>query len=474
MQEKDAALLRPIVEGTWGGGESSLVESAYLFFRERLGSRSKEEILALLSVVLVKLSAVWVTLQDGDNAHRVFQTLNAGGKKLKQSDLVRNYFFLLLGELGNEFYASHWRLLERDHTDRELEEYLVAWTISQGHSGGKDSLFNYFHKDLLPNEGSPSEILRYGEDLVSTVRLFDWIRRPDDSSLNEACKRSLSDLRNWGPLPAEGLILWLLRGYAANWLSMSDLHEALEIILSFVARRQLAGFEPNLHKSIFVAVTRKLHSGRSDESNGTSIVEHLHYLLSIGEEVRTWPSDELVKARVRSTPVYTESRAAWVFVLLDRINRQLFDNVKHAPPPLNRAKYSVEHVLPQNLSERWVEDLREWGVDNPLQLHQGLLHVLGNLTLTPINSELSNLPFAVKREKLQDDWLRLNSDISAGSTWTRHRIDERSSSLAQKACASFVPPLNGAELLAASAKFGASREQAADLSLQVDTDDVEI
>lgn len=454
LQEKDAALLGPLVNGTWNGGTSSLIERGYAYFRQRLSDRDHDQLVELLSIVLVKLTAVWVTLEEGDNAHRVFQTLNAGGKKLNQSDLVRNYFFLLLGELGNDFYTGHWRHLEGDFSSRELEEFLVAWSVSQGYTGGKDSLFSYFHKDLMQHENEPSAVLAYGMVMTDAARLFRWIRQPGDATLGAITQRVLVDLHNWSTLPAEGLLLWLLRRNQDGKLAAPYLAQALETVLSFMARRQVAGFQPNLHKPIFVATTRKLRS--AEHFVDKEAADYLRYLLSQGEDVRTWPSDDTIKAVVRSTPIYSASRSAWTFSILERVNRKMFENEKHAPPSLDRSKYSVEHVMPQKLSNKWADDLATWGVNNPNQLHESHLHVLGNLTLTPINSELSNLPFDEKREQLSDDWLRLNAEIASASTWTEHRINERSTVLAQKVCQAYVAPFSQAELREAQARFAVS------------------
>lgn len=453
LQDKDAALLAPIVSGTWNGGTGSLIERAYAFFRTRLSAFDEEQLVGLLSIMLTKFEAVWVTLQEGDNAHRVFQTLNAGGKKLNQSDLVRNYFFLLLGDLGNDFYKAHWQYLEGDLTSRELEEFLVAWSVSQGYTGGKDSLFSYFQKDLIQHENEPDQVKAYGLKMTEAARLFRWIRQPKDCPLGATTQNALVDLRNWSTLPAEGLLLWLLRQNREGRLSAGHLTQALEIVLSFMARRQMAGFQPNLHKPIFVATTRKLRSveGLRDKD----IPDYLRYVLSLGEEVRTWPSDDTIKAVARTTPIYSSARAGWAFSILERANRKMFSNEKHAPPSLDRAKYSVEHVMPQKLTDRWAKDLAAWGVANPNQLHESHLHVIGNLTLTPINSELSNLPFDEKRKKLSDDWLRLNTEIASAATWTEHRINERSTMLAQKVCDAYIAPLSQKELQEEEARFAA-------------------
>lgn len=441
LQEKDQSFLIPIVSGEWNGHADSPIERCYDFFKSKLASMDAPGLEKMLSLILTRLTAVWVTLEEGDNAHRVFQTLNAGGKKLRQADLVRNYFFLLLGESSDHFYTSHWRRMESDLSDRELEDYLVAWSISQGHSGSRESLFSYFHKDLLSHESHPDQVADYGKRLTATSKLFRWIRRPSDSLLPAPVKLTMVDLANWSTIPAEGLILWALRQHADGALNPEELRTALEMVLSFVARRQLAGYEPNLHKSIFVAATRQLRS--IDHAAGQDVVDHLHFLLSSGNDLRAWPTDEAIRAVARSAQLYSSARSGWCLSLLERINRGMFESHKHAPDPVDRSKFSVEHIMPQTLTDEWVDDLERWGVDSPLQLHQTHLHTLGNLTISPINSELGNAPFAAKKAKLDDDWLRINQEIVSAATWTEHRINERSTMLAAIACKAYTPPLGG-------------------------------
>lgn len=452
LQERDQETLSSIIDGDNSVVGTSLLERAYKYMRDRVDGVDRVKLETIIPIILTRFSAVWVTLQEKDNAHRVFQTLNAGGRKLKQSDLVRNYFFLLLGDLGDDFYKDHWRKLESDLRDRQLEDFLVAWSIAQGYTGAKDSLFNYFHKDLRDSEREPPAILKYGMRMTETARYFRWIRQPGDADLGPVAQRSLWDLRNWSTQPAEGLLLWLFRRYGDGRLGERDLGRAFEVVLSFVARRQLAGYEPNLHKSIFVTTTRKLRA--NDALQGAEIIDYLHMLLSAGEDVRTWPTDELIMARIRTTPIYTSARSGWAFSILERINRQMHDIPKHAPVSIDRAKYSVEHVLPQKLTIEWTRDLHAWGVDNASALHQNRLHVLGNLTLTPINPELSNLPYSKKKAMLSDDSLKINVQLSSADSWTEASINERSGTLGVMACASFLAPLESHALSQARGKFG--------------------
>ena len=441
LQETDQDSLTDLIEGKRSG--DSKLRKAYDYFARCLEDLDEDRANLLLSKILVSLSAVWVTLEQEDNAHRVFQTLNAGGKPLRQADLVRNYFFLLLNTEGDTFYRDRWSQLETSLTPQQLENYFVAWSISRGYTGAKDALFGYFQKDLVDVEENIAAVLSYGNELVDSAKLYSWVINPALSPL-KAAKKSLSDLAHWGTLPAEGLLLFLLRRNASGALQESDLKDALEMVASFFARRLLAGFEPNLHKSILVATTKRLLQ-RSDLSGG-DLVDYLRYLLSEGDDVRTWPSDELIAERVASTPLYTSARAKWVFAILERVNSGMFELEKHGPPPLPYDKYSVEHVMPQTLTTSWESDLESWGVQSPARLHQARLHVLGNLSITPINPELSNKSFAEKRTMLADDWLKLNADVAGSQTWTESRIDERSRALALVAASVYSAPMSPEEL----------------------------
>ena len=106
---------------------------------------------------------------------------------------------------------------------------------------------------------------------------------------------------------------------------------------------------------------------------------------------------------------------------------------------------TIEHVLPQTLTEAWLEVLSEdAGEDeDPEDLHEELLHTLGNLTLTGYNSPLSNKPFAVKRATLQTSGVAMTRDIAEQERWGRPEILARADRLADRICAYWPAPLAG-------------------------------
>lgn len=89
LQVIDDPMLRSIVDGTADSQEGAIVD-CHRHYAKQVDSLNPDDLSALVNLIQTRLVAVWITLQEGDNAHRVFQTINAGGRPLRQTDLVRS------------------------------------------------------------------------------------------------------------------------------------------------------------------------------------------------------------------------------------------------------------------------------------------------------------------------------------------------------------------------------------------------
>ena len=67
------------------------------------------------------LAIVAVTAGAGDNAYRIFESLNNTGLKLTQADLLRNYLFMRLPHRGEAVYRSLWLPLQESLDPEQLE-----------------------------------------------------------------------------------------------------------------------------------------------------------------------------------------------------------------------------------------------------------------------------------------------------------------------------------------------------------------
>ena len=105
-----------VTRGAGAGGQDPIGQ-AYRFFRshvELLGPDDEPlDLDRLTAAVVERLAVVDITTGQGDNAHRIFQSLNATGVGLTQADLLRNLVFMLLPTKAGEVYEEIWRPMER-------------------------------------------------------------------------------------------------------------------------------------------------------------------------------------------------------------------------------------------------------------------------------------------------------------------------------------------------------------------------
>lgn len=439
LQDTDDESLASIVNGV--EPKPGNLRDAYEFFQHELSGVSVSMCETLLETIQSKLEIVFITLDPKDNVHRIFQTLNAGGKPLKQSDLVRNYFFLLLaGPEGEKFYRDYWSPMESLLESVGLERFFAAWMQANGQSGSIGSLFHQFQQDLKILGDETKKVLEYGKSLARASSIFFWMFEPSGCP-SKQLQASLADFKIWDTRAAEGLLLQILLKSENGDLTSEQASASVELVLSFFARRQLAGYEPNLHKSITRQYAHELYTSGSV---GDDYVLELNGHLSRGPALRRFPRDEEILRVGTSRPLYSRARANWTFLILDRINRARYPKKKMATP-MDRSTNSIEHVMPQNLSPEWREDLEKWGIKDITATHDEFLHTIGNLTITPVNSELSDDRYEVKRPLLVGQEIPLNREFDAESIWRPQEIRQRSESLIADVLRVFARPLDVAE-----------------------------
>ena len=107
-----------LVEGEPQATDGSGMTDAYRFFRAQISGAKTADmakyVTELFAAVTQRLAFVSITLDAEQNPWAIFETLNARGVVLKQSDLIRNHMFMQvpLGE-QDDFDDKHWRAFEQ-------------------------------------------------------------------------------------------------------------------------------------------------------------------------------------------------------------------------------------------------------------------------------------------------------------------------------------------------------------------------
>lgn len=405
------------------GGEDNVGE-AYRFFRSRIAAADDPDDphdLALIEAAVVRgLALVVVTAEPGDNAHRIFESLNNTGLRLTQSDLLKNYLFMRLGDRAATVYANVWLPLEK-RLDADNLELLFWLDLVQTDERAKQS-DTYIGQQrrleqLTTAEQIEAEVLRVAKlgDVLATIL------NPEGEPHLEV-RRRLTRIRAWGSTTAYPVVMQILARRAAGAATDDEVAAALTILESYFVRRIVIGrATANLNRTLLDAVGHVSAADRVDVG--------LRDYLSRGRKY--FATDKQVRDAATSVAFYWQGRAAQKKLILQWLEESYRPKEIVSLDPRH---LTIEHVLPQTMTPAVRATLASSlapGADVDME-HERLVHTLGNLTLSGYNSELSNKHFDEKRELLAKSGVAMNLEIAKSTTWGPTEIAARGERLAER------------------------------------------
>lgn len=432
---------RADLEAVLGGSPEKAVGSIGSAYRWLLNKiellRAKDPELDFEKIELAaveRLEIAGITLQAGDNAHRIFQTLNSTGEGLTQVDLLRNHFFMLLPSAADDIYRDLWQPMER-RLGSHFETFLWVETVSRGlgrEAVPRERVYEQWQVDLGDIEHDEVQVHAELERLAGVSEAFALMVRPEllpETEVRSAVERLLA----WGTAVHYPVTLQAMTRFVAGELSASNVVDILGYVESYLVRRMLVGRPTNNLNRIFTTAAGQI-AGRLD------LRDAVHRVLSV--RTKYWPSDRELLAGVHVAPFYETQQARQRQFVLRRLEEAVAGG---EVPDWGKAEYQVEHVMPQHLTQEWIQELAESGEQDPIEAHRALVHALGNLTLTTKNPELSDHPLTRKQDILKNSFLTLNQQIASTSGWNREVMATRATSLAGIAIALWPEPLPGIE-----------------------------
>jgi len=431
--QADRAAFLACLDSTPQAGGTDCIGAAYRFFSAQLATADDPEdpydIERIEDAVISGLALVSVTAQLGDNPHRIFESLNNTGLRLTQADLLRNYLFMRLPTRGEAVYESLWLPLQRNLNRDQLE--LLFWLdLVQGDPRIKqtDTYTRQQRRlDRLRTEAEiEQEVARFGRLGEFLRTILDPSREPDP-----AVRHRLTRLGAWGTTTVYPVLLHLLDRRDSGTADSRQIATAMLYLESYFVRRLLIG-------RATAGINRALLSVVTEMDADAPVDEAIRRYLSTGRKY--YASDRDIRAAVRSVPYYLNGRPHQRSLVL-----RWLEETYGSKEPVDLSSLTIEHVLPQTPTREWQqmvgEDLEageEFG-----QVHEALVHTLGNLTLTGYNAKLSNSPFSVKRPQLASSGVQMNQEIAKQERWGRPQIHDRADALAERVIAEWPGPTSG-------------------------------
>ncbi|GAA8900351.1 DUF262 and DUF1524 domain-containing protein [Helicobacter pylori] len=341
---------------------------------------------------LEKLMIVEIALEKGkDDPQLIFESMNSKGMELTQTDLIRNYIIMETEiEKQEGFYNKYWRAMEEDFKqnkkwfDRFVRHYLTIKTkipnINKVYVAFKD----YRQKEGIGIEDLLKDLQKYCGYFCQIV-----FKKEDDKDLNKALG-FLVDLKMDVIYP---LLLELYSDYSEGVLSQKDFISIIYLIESYLVRRAVCGLGTNSLNKVFPSFTKHIQK----DEYFKSLKVHFGSLT----EKQRFPNNDEFKDLFITIDFYRFKKKEYFFERLENFERK---------EPVNTKGLTIEHIMPQTLTEEWERDLGE----NFQEIHDKYLNTIGNLTKTGYNTEYSNKSFQEKRDMekgFKDSPLKLNQSL---------------------------------------------------------------
>ncbi len=368
-----------------------------------------------------KLEVINIKLDEDDDPQLIFESLNSTGLDLSEADKIRNYLLMSLAPADqDDLYTRYWNPIE-ESTKYDPSSFVRDYlTMKQGKIGRIDKIYFIF-KEYAENERtSRAELL---EEMHHYAKIYSQI---DNANMGvDKINRKLNQVRTLDSTVAYPFYMAFFDYAEKNGLSDEEKYRVLDIVESYWARRIICNLPSNALNKVFATLHRDVINNLNKAVEGTNptYTDVLIYLLLKKGRSSVFPKDDEVKEDFATRQVYKMPANLRMFILErmeNRDSKECHDVVKQ----LTEKTISIEHIMPQTLSDKWKDALgEEWE-----RIHQQYLHTMANLTLTGYNSQYSNLTFMEKRDMekgFNDSAFRLNNYVKSCSQWTETEMKQR-------------------------------------------------
>ena len=396
--------------------DSKLVAN-YQFFERKLKSVDLQTVYkGIQKLLIVDIS---VDSRSG-SAQQIFESLNSTGVPLTGADKIRNYVIMEQEpHLQDRLYENYWYPMEESFGTlyaKRFEPFIRDYlTLKRGQFLKKGDVYKTFktyvadQTRLVSLEEVIKEIVDYSKHYLHITLPWKWETDPELL----ACLRDIHTLKAEVVFP---VLLHFYEGYTQKQIKKADVIESFRLIESYIFRRVICGVPTASMNRNFASIAGKLSSKYDDPKVLSDSFSFMH-------GTHRFPSDDEFKREFLIKDVYSLRNCKYLLGKLENYGRE---------QPIHPDNYTIEHVMPQELSREWRAELG----DNYGEVHETYLHTIGNLTLTGHNAELSNRPFKEKQEiygNFHHRQLQLNAILREVERWNETAIKDRAKKLLEKA-----------------------------------------
>lgn len=392
------------------------MRKAYGYFHDKMAveletCNSDLEIMGVLDkyydTFTKKFSVLYMEATKLEEAFVIFETLNARGRDLETSDLLKNFIFRQSNDV-NEAEKKWNQMIDRLDGAEPTKYIRYYWNSSHEFTREKE-----LYRSISKIIDSPSKTKGLLDSLVVCAQCYHDILYPEKAGVYTnpdliTCLKALKALRASTFYPV------LLAVQQSPAIREEDRETFLlgivRIIEIYVFRNIICNVNPNTAERVFASLARDIYRGELNTLDqisvrlSKSIVDNgtFRTAFEVWEGTGSSSSKDVIRYILRKIHKY-----------YDRTNELNLDN----------SEVHIEHIMP--------EDATKWNVSE--EDHEGYLWRLGNLALLSgkLNKQGSNRPFEEKKAVYAESWIKPNRELVNYAEWTPKEIEERQEKFAK-------------------------------------------
>lgn len=380
---------------------------------EKVGELSEVDILKAVRDQVLNSMFIAISTKEKDQAYMIFEILNAKGKRLGYTDLIKNRIFeILKEEEPADFAEETWKDIKKElHSGREsveLAQFYRHFWLSKYRNTQKDKLYDEFCKEITEKE-SCKEFLK---ELLENAKLYMKLVNPKREDYKDRKEyfgivQSLKCINNYFNVVQVRIALLAL--FDANKRGIIDFSKLKKTVLELenfhFAYNAVLSSGTNRIEAIFSKFAVALrNASQKNEANGIIETQLIKKLGEIFPSFDTF-SEKFISLSFTKKETASNVKAKYA---INKLNCYYSDTDVFADDG------SIEHIVPET--------------------EGGFALNIGNLILLEkrLNDDAGNQVYSDKRKIYEKSTYRFVKDfIEKHDRWDESMIAERAKELAR-------------------------------------------
>lgn len=393
--------------------EDSKVTRNYRHFYDLLTRKPRALSFDQLLDAIERLQIISIELDSDDDAQLIFESLNSTGLALTEADKIRNYLLMsLTPEEQHMCFKNYWQKIEQateNQPTKFLRDYLTIQQQLQ--RPVRQSNIYYEWKKYMDGHGRK-------EELVKMLDYAHYYQQVTEAKLSTTkLSEKMRHICNIETDVTNVFFIQFLKYASANNLSEDEIFKVIDLVENYLARRIVCNMPGNALTQVFCALHKDVLKSIEEYSSanvelGNSYSDILTYHIMRRDGNYQLPRDMQFVESIKTRDTYHMLKPFQIF-LFERLENSVHGEYNDVATDMKKKDATIEHIMPQTLNGDWKAMLG----DNYEEIQDKYLHTFANLTLTGINSELSNKPFEIKR-----DGKKIGNEIYPGYKNSKYRL----------------------------------------------------